>query len=46
MPRPLTQTAPHEMYEAGRYATPEGETPGGRCNTLCPRQDSNLRHPL
>lgn len=25
---------------------PGGETPGQRRNALCPRQDSNLRHPL
>lgn len=28
MARPLTQTAPHEMYGAGRYATPEGDAQG------------------
>ncbi len=27
-------------------ALPGGETPGQSGNALCPRQDSNLRHPL
>ncbi|MGW3628195.1 tyrosine-type recombinase/integrase [Streptomyces sp. NPDC000880] len=43
---PLTQTASDEESEAETERRPGGETPGQRLNALCPRQDSNLRHPL
>ncbi len=42
---PLTQTAPDEKSEADQSPSLE-EPPGQRLVALCPRQDSNLRHPL
>ncbi len=44
-PHPLTQTAPDDKSEAEQKPS-LGETPGRSSNALCPRQDSNLRHPL
>ncbi|MFD5025788.1 tyrosine-type recombinase/integrase [Streptomyces sp. NPDC058373] len=44
--RPLTPNGPGRGVR-GRVGTlPGGEMPGQSGNALCPRQDSNLRHPL
>lgn len=44
--RPLTQTASDDESEAEQGPSLGGETPGQSGNAWCPRQDSNLRHPL
>ncbi|MGY4739747.1 tyrosine-type recombinase/integrase [Streptomyces sp. ATMOS53] len=47
--RPLTTAhanGPGRGVRGRMERLPEGETPGQRRNALCPRQDSNLRHPL